>query len=334
MRFITSEGGVNFWTGVSEPFQYNFYDGDKNQACVCDPGYAGADCSLRECPRGDDPLTTLDSSCNGLPCVNEVQGFTIDGAAGNNDKNYRLKFTDFNGAVYVTKDFPVSNSDHDANEEKIAAALHALPNAATGTVVVTSASDGNSDVRITVSFSTLPGNVPSMSVLLGTKNSGVPVVAEPNEPVHVVDFGTSQPPGTVSVAVFPTEDFSTNIRPNELEGSDSTNNNADVDVSAMIAAALNDVRVLNYNHGSNAVSVVKVSSHKYLVFMPSMKWGTFPISVKIGTTKATVTVDNVEGNKEYAICSNRGSCDYASGLCKCFAGYIGNACDTQNALAM
>lgn len=27
--------------------------------CVCDPGWVGHDCSQLECPRGDDPLTSV-----------------------------------------------------------------------------------------------------------------------------------------------------------------------------------------------------------------------------------------------------------------------------------
>jgi hypothetical protein len=32
------------------------------------------------------------------------------------------------------------------------------------------------------------------------------------------------------------------------------------------------------------------------------------------------------GNKCHVDCSNRGSCDYASGVCKCFLGYTGTNC--------
>jgi hypothetical protein len=36
---------------------YNGWDMHKTQACKCDPGYTGIDCSQRTCPSGDDPIT-------------------------------------------------------------------------------------------------------------------------------------------------------------------------------------------------------------------------------------------------------------------------------------
>merc|ERR1711907_329473 len=33
-------------------------------------------------------------------------------------------------------------------------------------------------------------------------------------------------------------------------------------------------------------------------------------------------------------CSNRGSCDSSTGICKCFKGYSNDNCDNQNMLAM
>lgn len=41
------------------------WDSDKLHTCLCDTGYHGFDCALRNCPTGDDPLTTGQ--------VNEIQ---------------------------------------------------------------------------------------------------------------------------------------------------------------------------------------------------------------------------------------------------------------------
>mmetsp|Transcript_14476 Transcript_14476/g.25946 ORF Transcript_14476/g.25946 Transcript_14476/m.25946 type:complete len:299 (-) Transcript_14476:51-947(-) len=38
------------------------------------------------------------------------------------------------------------------------------------------------------------------------------------------------------------------------------------------------------------------------------------------------------GNLCHVDCSNRGICDYASGVCKCFSGYAGQACQVQDVL--
>lgn len=39
-------------------YVYNRWDRDQLYGCHCDDGYEGFDCSLRECPVGDDPMTT------------------------------------------------------------------------------------------------------------------------------------------------------------------------------------------------------------------------------------------------------------------------------------
>jgi hypothetical protein len=45
-QYFTDEQGEGQW-------DWNMIHG-----CVCDPGYAGPDCQLRACPKGDDPITT------------------------------------------------------------------------------------------------------------------------------------------------------------------------------------------------------------------------------------------------------------------------------------
>jgi hypothetical protein len=38
--------------------EYDHWDADQIQGCVCDEGYSGHNCATKECPRGDDPTTT------------------------------------------------------------------------------------------------------------------------------------------------------------------------------------------------------------------------------------------------------------------------------------
>jgi len=39
------------------------------------------------------------------------------------------------------------------------------------------------------------------------------------------------------------------------------------------------------------------------------------------------------GNRPETECATRGNCDYKTGVCKCFTGFYGAACENQNALA-
>lgn len=41
---------------------YGGWDAHMVRGCACDPGWGGFDCSLRQCPLGDDPLTTVRAS--------------------------------------------------------------------------------------------------------------------------------------------------------------------------------------------------------------------------------------------------------------------------------
>jgi hypothetical protein len=50
------------------PVNYDLWDADRIQGCVCDMGFEGLDCNSLSCPRGDDPLTPGVAEQQALSC--------------------------------------------------------------------------------------------------------------------------------------------------------------------------------------------------------------------------------------------------------------------------
>lgn len=107
-RDQSSTGKDVSYTGVTEQFDYRMWDADMNRGCVCDAGYTGADCSLRDCRRGDDPLTWTEEYCGGESCTNQVQTMTFKASDVITDGNTGLgvhisfNYTHWDGTVYQT----------------------------------------------------------------------------------------------------------------------------------------------------------------------------------------------------------------------------------------
>merc|ERR1719231_1151392 len=74
---------------------------------------------------------------------------------------------------------------------------------------------------------------------------------------------------------------------------------------------------------------VKVSViHPSLLLDPSSDDTYWDIKREAGTCNVT---EIQQGTKESLECGGRGICDRSSGLCNCFSGYAGLACDDQEA---
>jgi len=66
----------------------------------------------------------------------------------------------------------------------------------------------------------------------------------------------------------------------------------------------------------------------------AMLAGYYTLMVGGSDTPLVIGTTGVKGTQENDVCSNRGLCDYDSGLCKCFNGFTDEDCSVQNALAM
>jgi len=144
------------------------WDRDRVFGCDCDAGWAGYDCSLRTCPRGDDPGTRGQR--------NEVQLLECLADSG----SFRLAFRQRTTAPLA----------HAATAAQVEAALDALPTLTDVAVSFSSgasacvASGGNANT-ITVAFLTEHADVPSLVAVVSS----------------LVDstFGAAAGSGTVSV---------------------------------------------------------------------------------------------------------------------------------------
>jgi hypothetical protein len=105
---------------------YELWDEDATLGCECDAGYYGADCSLRRCKYGADPLY-LDDGVNSGRVANWTFGFTSDGSAdalkANLHGSFSIVFYDVFGEDWRTEAIA-----DDANCDAIILALESLPN--------------------------------------------------------------------------------------------------------------------------------------------------------------------------------------------------------------
>jgi hypothetical protein len=106
---------------------YELWDEDITLGCECDAGYYGADCSLRRCKYGADPLY-LDDGVNSPRVANWTLGFTSDGSPtdallANLYGSFSIVFYDVFGEDWRTEAI-AKGADCDA----ITLALESLPN--------------------------------------------------------------------------------------------------------------------------------------------------------------------------------------------------------------
>lgn len=309
-RDIDYYNGYTVHSGVSAAFYYNLWDAEKNQACACDAGYFGPDCSQRECPRGNDPLTNEWYHCGNAECSAEVQymyiglnGAPVDAM----ESTLRFSYTDkYSGDTTYYSDYFTIDVYDAANSEartardlkdKVQAALNTFPKNVLGDVTVS----------IAGVFDASAGSVAShlaSSTRLGAADDFVELK---------IDFANG-PQGDVNAIKVDSVTYSSKDGDNSEKVSlitthlvGTTNTVASVDSPHVAAPACNVGK--SVGNGANCDLDADVAGFNYANASPK------------------------NGNTEYSPCSNRGVCDHDAGQCQCFTGYSGAACNVQAALA-
>jgi hypothetical protein len=159
------------------PNKKETWDYDMMYGCHCDEGWEGYDCSLQQCPRGDDPTTVYHDKVLDIYQSNEVQEFDCEDTdtPSSTVKTFKLQFRQHMTVAIESVD----------NEETLKAKLEALDSI--GTVVVEYSETGHAACPIgatnviTIRFRTENGDLPLMT--LHEAESGLAMSATVTETV-------------------------------------------------------------------------------------------------------------------------------------------------------
>ncbi|KAG2973454.1 hypothetical protein PC119_g22908 [Phytophthora cactorum] len=142
----TLQDDRNFFVSTT----YSLWDADKIMGCQCDPGFTGFDCSQRECPKGDNPLTTGQAyAIQDVTCVcNTCTG------------TFALSFR---GRVTANLASTATSSD-------LKIALEALDNIYGVSVVAATPLCSTSGTITSIIFTNNPGDLPKLQVINNLSN--------------------------------------------------------------------------------------------------------------------------------------------------------------------
>merc|ERR1711968_427440 len=93
---------MDFDTAIEESYAYDLWDQDKTMGCKCDPVYFGADCSLKKCKYGVDPLF-YDDTDGVIYQTTVVHLGSLGTVASHIGGTFNMVFYDVFGEKYVTK---------------------------------------------------------------------------------------------------------------------------------------------------------------------------------------------------------------------------------------
>jgi hypothetical protein len=336
---------VDYGTGdLSNKKWYDNWDAYKIQGCVCDPGYEGADCSLRQCPRGDNRLTVTEV-VNGQVQAKD-QGATVQeiiirqpDVAARMIGEFVLTYTDLYGGKWTTEAIPLSGKTTGQSAAAIAkatkAALEKLPNGVIDGVTVTGVPCGeNADLSTTAASGCTGGgaNDDATSAQIDAKQmctTGTSKVIYNGRlgggyagysSDHITALGAvlENAGGTVGQVAG---DYGLMGQCVDLVVEFTGDQNSGVQELLEVGiAGCQEEGCAPYYRGVTDADVDGSAAKAIVVHV----WDV--------TTLVPSGNSNKRMHKESAVCSEHGLCDSSSGLCQCFSGYYDEDCNKQTVL--
>lgn len=300
-------------TGLVYKYE-NQWDAYKIYGCSCDSNYHGIDCSLRYCPKGDDPLTgSVDISPANPLQVNDIQRISCKADGGTFTLTFRGKTTlpiPFNAKAYDLQKY-----------------IEAIPTIGSGnTKLVMYGPQACTDygtswtVEFLQAFGSLPNLVPDKRKLLfgSSITSSLltveTIVVGTKEDLECSNRGVCNPSDGIC-------DCSLNF--------DTSNGYNQLGTRGDCGYA---TELIQFCPG-----VISCSGHGECAGPPTYRclcetgWTGADCSERLCPSDvawfALPESDNVAHITTYAECSNAGICDRTSGVCKCQTGFGGAACN-------
>merc|ERR1719409_2303609 len=330
--------------GASKVPQKPNWDSGKVRMCVCEPGYTDIDCSRRMCPKGNDVMDERQNLVTALKYQTQTVTLIAAGAAGDEaatdacfgdlvGKSFALTFTSKLNQSYTTKPIivqdiagasPATLAGAEATTSMaVQMALHELPNYVVDSCDVTF--DGGS----------VAGPQYLLEVEADKCDSGcTPQLSSPVQLKSALVASTAAAAyvktGVETVDTAGIDDSATTLPVTDGAdlGGDATGLEIYIQVNneimKMTAVATNDVTVVRAQAGTTAAAHVDTD----VVYQLSAGYGGAAAPVD----PLSFVAETVQADYNSFECGRRGKCDYSSGECECFEGYMGDRCQTQTAL--
>jgi len=300
---VTMRWAADHWDGrvfVRPNVSYSLWDADQTTGCACDEGYAGFNCSLVECPRGDVPETTGQR--------NEKVHIECQGASGSFSVTFR---------GHSTRPVPV-----DAPPGHLEKYLEDLPSI--GDVEITTANFSDSvcgrdtPVVTDVEFLTDFGDLPALRVL-PSDDFAVGGYALALTRQFLYCDGPCDVINCTGGLYFEydgeyTEKIAFNASANDVEkalAALSTLGGAASDFGPLNVSVSGSARLCGAQQNNLTISTRAAFGNVYeLKIVNSLR--------RSDTGELlNVTLRSEKGTKENDYCSDRGWCDFATGTCMC-----------------